>query len=141
MVPCEVLLYKVLRAYIPCTIRNFDLAECVLPLPGAISSSQNVFCHVPGQFSVSRVSSTTSWVYFRSAECVLPCPGLISSQQGLFHHIMGQFQVGRVCSHCPKLVVQTNLPSIGKTHIFRTGMKSTFTWAMPYKSISVLVIT
>ena len=44
-------------------------------------------------------------------------------------------------THCPKLVVQTNLPSIGKTHIFRTGMKSTFTWTMPYKSISVLIIT
>ena len=40
-----------------------------------------------------------------------------------------------------KRVVQTNLSSIGKTHIFRTGMKSTFTWTMPYKSISVLVIT
>ena len=45
------------------------------------------------------------------------------------------------CTHCAKLVVQTNLPSIGKTHIFRTGMKSTFTWTTPYKSISVLIIT
>ena len=40
-----------------------------------------------------------------------------------------------------KIAVQTNFPSNGKTHIFRTGMKSTFTWAMPYKSISVLLIT
>ena len=40
-----------------------------------------------------------------------------------------------------KIVVQTNLPSIGKTYIFRTGMMSTFTWTMPYKSIPVLIIT
>ena len=46
-----------------------------------------------------------------------------------------------VLPHCSKLVVQTNLPSIGKTLIFETGMKSTFTWTMSYKSISVLIIT
>ena len=44
-------------------------------------------------------------------------------------------------THCAKPVVQTNLPSIVKTYIFRTGKKSTFTWTMPYKSISVLIIT
>ena len=44
-------------------------------------------------------------------------------------------------THCAKLVVQTNFPNIGKTHIFRPGMKPTFTWTMPYKSIPVLVIT
>ena len=40
-----------------------------------------------------------------------------------------------------KIVVQTNLPSKVMIHIFRTGLKSTFTWDMPYKSISVLLIT
>ena len=43
-------------------------------------------------------------------------------------------------AHCTKFVVQTNLPNIGMTYIFWSGMKSTFTWAMPYKSISGLVI-
>ena len=44
-------------------------------------------------------------------------------------------------SHCSNHVVQTNLPNITKTYIFRTTMKSTFTWTMPYKSISGLLIT
>ena len=43
--------------------------------------------------------------------------------------------------HCPKCVVQTNFPSIAKTHIFGTRNMCTFTWTMPYKSIPVLIIT
>ena len=42
---------------------------------------------------------------------------------------------------CTKLVLQTNLPRIGIVYIFRTGMNSTFTWAMPNESILVLPIT
>ena len=44
-------------------------------------------------------------------------------------------------SHCTKLIIQTNLPNNGMTYLFGGGMKSTFTWAMPYKSIPTLLIT
>ena len=36
-------------------------------------------------------------------------------------------------THCTKRVVQTNLPRLGVTYLFGSGMKSTFIWAMPYK--------
>ena len=35
-------------------------------------------------------------------------------------------------THCAKLVVQTNLPSNDKPHIFKTRMKSPFTCTIPY---------
>ena len=44
-------------------------------------------------------------------------------------------------SHCTKVVVQTNLPRMGMLYIFWRAMMSTFTWAMPYKLISVCLIT
>ena len=40
-----------------------------------------------------------------------------------------------------KCVLQANLPRIQMVYVFRTGMNSTFTWAMLNKSISVLPIT
>ena len=40
-----------------------------------------------------------------------------------------------------KFVLQTNLLRIVMVYIFRTPMNSTFLWAMPNKSISVLPIT
>ena len=46
----------------------------------------------------------------------------------------------RVFTLC-KPVVQTNFPTLGMTYIFGSGMKSTFTWAMPYKWISAGLIT
>ena len=43
--------------------------------------------------------------------------------------------------HCTKRVVQTNLPRLGVTYLFGSGMKSTFIWAMPYKWTPGLPIT
>ena len=43
--------------------------------------------------------------------------------------------------HCTKREVQTKLPRLRVTYIFGSGMKSTFTWANPYKLISGLPIT
>ena len=34
-------------------------------------------------------------------------------------------------AHCTKHVVQTNLPNIDMIYISGSGMKPTFTWAMP----------
>ena len=44
-------------------------------------------------------------------------------------------------THCTKCVLQTNLPRIRMIYFFRTGMNSTFTWAMLNKSVSALPIT
>ena len=44
-------------------------------------------------------------------------------------------------AHYPKCVAQTNFPSMAKIHIFGTENMCTFTLAMSYKSIAVLVIT
>ena len=49
--------------------------------------------------------------------------------------------VKKRAAHCTKYLLQTNLPRIGMVYIFRTGMNSTFTSAMPNKSIPVLPIT
>ena len=50
--------------------------------------------------------------------------------------VFAKFHIARVVfqiiPHCTNHVVQTNLPNIAKTHIFRTAMKSTFARAMPY---------
>ena len=40
-------------------------------------------------------------------------------------------------SHCTKDVVQTNLPKVGMIYIFWSAIMSNFTWAMPYRLISV----
>ena len=124
MVPCEVLLYKVLgkcRAQLVISIWqsvfchvlgqfpvvrvcsatsqvDFWSAECVPLRPGWISGQQRVFRHVLGRFPVGRVCSAASLVVFRSADCVPPHPGSIYSRQSVFCHVPGQFPVGRVCS-------------------------------------------
>ena len=51
------------------------------------------------------------------------------------------FYLGSYSSHSSKVVVQTNLPNQGMTYISWSLKNSTFTWAIPYKSIPVGHIT
>ena len=73
------------------------------------------------------------------AEWYNPCKSRLHSKpQNVRHGTELQVLYNVVQAHCSNHVVQINLPNITKTYIFRTAMESTFTWTMPYKSISGL---